>query len=87
MVHPEPNHGIFNFEWFTGTATSPPTQTGLGLDAINNLDEGTYFVVAVVDAAAPVGSGCKSPPARADVIDIHVNPTVSHDAGCQHRVR
>ena len=55
-------------------------QTGLGLDAINNLNEGTYYVIAVVDAAAPVGSGCKSPPARADVKDIPVNPTVSYDA-------
>ena len=65
---PEPNHGLFNFEWFTGTATGPPTQAGLGLDAINNLDEGAYFVVAVVDASSPVGSGCKSAPARADVM-------------------
>ena len=74
---PEADHSYFNFEWFKGAPNGVPIQSGLGLDAINSLDQGSYYVVAVVDASAPVGSGCKSPPARADVKDIHVNPTIN----------
>ena len=76
----EPDHSVFNFEWFANSPSGVPTQTGIGLDAITGLDQGTYYVIATVDASAPVGSGCKSPPARADVKDIHINPIVSFAA-------
>ena len=74
---PEVDHNFFNFEWYLGTPNGTPIQAGIALDAINGLDQGTYYVVATVDNSAPVGSGCKSPPARADVKDIHINPTIS----------
>ncbi|MFY1004904.1 hypothetical protein ACNF5F_26105, partial [Escherichia coli] len=46
------------------------------MDAITAQATGTYYVVAVVDPSSPIGSGCVSPPARADIQDIHINPTV-----------
>lgn len=73
----EPNHNLFNFQWYKTTPVGLPQQSGIGLDAINALGQSAYYVVAVVDAAAPIGSGCVSPPARADVKDIHVDPTVT----------
>jgi uncharacterized protein YcfL len=74
---PEPNHNFFNFEWYANTPTGVPAQTGIGLDAVGSLAQGSYYVVATVDVAAPVGSGCKSPPARADIKDTHIDPTIS----------
>jgi hypothetical protein len=74
---PEADHNLFNFEWFANTPTGVPAQQGLGLDAIGGLVNGSYYVIATVDNSAPIGSGCKSPPARADIKDIHVNPTIN----------
>lgn len=73
----EPNHGLFNFQWYSNSPTGAVLQSGVGLDAISALPAGTYYVVAVVEPSAPIGSGCVSPPARADVKDVHIDPTVS----------
>ncbi|MEJ7646085.1 MAG: gliding motility-associated C-terminal domain-containing protein [Chryseolinea sp.] len=74
---PEPDHNFFNFQWFNGTPTGLPIQTGVALDAISNLAQGTYYVIAVVQPTASVGSGCASPPVRADIKDIHIDPIVN----------
>ncbi|MGC3945184.1 MAG: gliding motility-associated C-terminal domain-containing protein [Chryseolinea sp.] len=72
----EPNHNLFNFQWFKGSPSTPSFTNGIGLDALTARATGTYYVVAVVDPSSPIGSGCVSPPARADIKDIHINPTV-----------
>jgi hypothetical protein len=72
----EPNHSLFNFQWYKSSPNGTTFASGLGVDAVNTLPDATYYVVAVVDPSSPIGSGCVSPPARADVKDIHINPTV-----------
>jgi hypothetical protein len=72
----EPNHNLFDFQWHKTSATSPAFTAGVGLDALTAQATGTYYVVAVVDPASPIGSGCMSPPARADIKDVHINPAV-----------
>lgn len=84
------NNTYFDFSWFAGSPTGIPTQQGVGLDALNNLDVGTYYVVASVDVVASggniPGSGCKSPAAEVDIQDKHVNPittfTVVDNTAC-----
>ena len=72
----EPDHNLFNFQWYKGSPNGTAIASGVALDALNAQATGTYFVVAVVDPSAPVGSGCVSPPARADIRDIHINPAL-----------
>jgi hypothetical protein len=75
------NNAYFDFTWFNGSPTGAPALQGLGADVYPNLSAGTYYAVASVNNAAAAGnipgSGCKSPPVRVDVIDVHVNPTTT----------
>lgn len=66
---------LFTFDLYANSPTSAPVQSGATY-SMGNLEKGTFYVVATVGAASTIGSGCKSPPARADVKDIHVNPTI-----------
>jgi uncharacterized protein YcfL len=71
----------FDYFWYAGSPASAPVLQGLDQKLLDNLDAGTYYVVASVGAAATAvnipGSGCMSPPAKVVIQDVHVDPIVS----------
>jgi len=77
----DPVHTDFTFNWYQNITTSPPIVSGVGVDVLSTanfatMGKGTYFVT-VTKNALPPGSGCVSPPLRADVNDVHVNPLIA----------
>ncbi|MTI38874.1 gliding motility-associated C-terminal domain-containing protein, partial [Fulvivirga lutimaris] len=68
----------YTFEWYETSLggdfanASPRAET---VSSITQLDQGTYYVVAVRNAGFSPGSGCESPPYRVDIADDSVDPT------------
>ncbi|MBS1681223.1 MAG: gliding motility-associated C-terminal domain-containing protein [Bacteroidetes bacterium] len=78
----DPDHTHFTFNWYLNDPLSAPIVSGNAADVLSTLNyatigKGTYYVTATRSSSLPPGSGCTSPPLRADIKDVHVNPTIA----------
>lgn len=75
--------GNYTYEWFRNDPTSAALVdagsaviTTPTLDVANypTIGADTYYVVATKNAGVTPGSGCKTPPFRVDLLDLHKDP-------------
>jgi hypothetical protein len=77
----------YSFEWYRNDVnssklvdnaaaiiTNSVLQPGNAAGQYPTMGAGTYYVIATKNPGMAPGSGCKTPPFRADIFDLHVDP-------------